>query len=177
MKIVSFFILLFFVSSCERATETVTNQDASQLDLASRSSFDAAWEICRPCSEGNASFRLHKVGGGVSDIDFTPTCGTVTQCIDDGSGTLCAQAKIRIVITGSVMAWSPSTCTISLPLGGDYTIRQYSVGTCQTNGFDWNSNSTYCPSTPSGSVYIKSQVYPTCTPYTTNSTCIDIDPQ
>ena len=176
MKSIYFFIgvlITYFIFSCQPENSDVLPVGKFSNELNPRSSLNVTWDICKPCSESDASFRVTQSGSSNS-LDFTPSCGT-PSCVDDGSGTLCAQARVVITISGSTLDWNPSTCTLNLPSGIKYFIRQYSGGTCLTHGFNW-SDST-CTSSPMGNIYIKSQVYPSCTPYVTNNTCIDVDPK
>lgn len=157
-------IVLF---SCDKSHESIT-VDQSKDKLNSRTQ-SYLWDICRPTSESNATFRV--TATGYTTINFTPSCGSPT-CVDDGSGTLSSQASVIIVCNSNTLSWNSGTCTLTLPTNQISFVRQTSTGTCQTNGFDWDPTS--CPSTPDGDIYIKSQVYPTCTPYVTYnvSSCV-----
>lgn len=163
--------MLFLAYSC--ASDSSLNTEQIKGNKLTPRVFSATWDICRPCSEGNATFRCQDANNSGNFITFTPACGSPT-CTDDGSGTLCSQASVTItqVASGSA-SWNANACALTLPSDTKWSIRQTSSGTCITNGFDWDERGC----TASGSIYIKSQVYPTCTPYVTNSTCIQITPR
>lgn len=170
MKKFIYLAALVSLISCDSISDSESNSSpVKDSKLKARTGFSAIWDICRPCSEGNATFRITQIG--VGNISITPTCGS-PNCVDDGSGTICSQASITITISGSTLTWNSGTCTLNLPSGYSYTARQISSGTCNTHGFDWSDSQ--CTGTPMGDIYIKSQVYPDCTPYVTNTTCIQL---
>jgi hypothetical protein len=168
MKTINIFILAILFSSCENNPDIILTKSGKSILTARTQNY--LWDICRPTSESNASFIV--TCSSCTTLSFTPSCGS-PNCVDDGSGTLSSQSQVIIVCSGSSdPSWNSSTCTLTLPVNKISYIRQNSAGTCQTNGFDFDP--TPCPSTPDGSIYIKSQVYPSCTPYVTKSSCVDI---
>lgn len=174
MKIIWNFLFAFVIVSCTTSSdyESIVSHKQQNNELKPRSSFSAIWDICRLTSESNNTFRatqLNCENGTITYFDFTPNCGS-PQCIDDGSGTLSSQASVTISISGS-FTYNSGTCTLHLPDGYRYTIRQI-TGSCITHGFNWNSCN--CTGSPNGDIYIKSQVQPSCPPYITNTTCIQV---
>ncbi|MFN8279234.1 MAG: hypothetical protein U0V49_03025 [Saprospiraceae bacterium] len=153
--------LLFFTAitiSCNKIQD-VSLITPSSTPLTQRTQ-SYIWDICRPTNESDATYRV--TATGYTTVNFTPSCGS-PDCVDDGSGTLSSQSQVVIVCNSNTLSWNSGTCTLTLPANQKSFIRQTSSGTCQTHGFDFDPTS--CPSTPDGDIYIKSQVYPNCTPY------------
>lgn len=171
-KVILLLSVLFIFSCRTQDTEVVIQNGRISTNLSPRSSFSAIWDICKPTREANAGFRVFSPAGSSNQVlQFTPSSGS-PNCGDDGSGTIASQAQVEITINSGSVTFSGSV--LNLPPGSSYSIRQYTTGDCQTHGFDWTD--VNCLSQPMGDIYIKSQVSPSCTPYVTNTTCIQITP-
>lgn len=154
------------IMSCNSESDYIYKDDL----VHSRSLLDARWDICRFTNESDNSFKI-TTNNSSFVLDITPTGGT-PNCVDDGSGTITSQAQVILTATGTGDAtYNSSTRTLNLPSGKEWHVRQTS-GSCMTHGYDWDDAN--CTSTPSGTIYIKSQMSPACAPYITNTTCIQI---